>query len=75
MDWSVHYPAFGKGDVGNVGEEDVPSTTETAMEGGPKTWRRAVAKQVEVADIGCGFGGLLFALAPKMPDTLIMGML
>lgn len=32
-------------------------------------------KQVEIADIGCGFGGLLFALAPKMPDTLILGML
>ncbi|KAK8196703.1 tRNA (guanine-N(7)-)-methyltransferase (tRNA(m7G46)-methyltransferase) [Zalaria obscura] len=31
-------------------------------------------KQVEIADIGCGFGGLLFALAPKMPDTLILGM-
>ena len=30
-------------------------------------------KQVEVADIGCGFGGLLFALAPKMPDTLLLG--
>jgi tRNA (guanine-N7-)-methyltransferase len=31
-------------------------------------------KQVEVADIGCGFGGLLFSLAPKLPETLILGM-
>lgn len=31
-------------------------------------------KQVEVADIGCGYGGLLFALAPQVPDTLILGM-
>lgn len=31
-------------------------------------------KEVEVADIGCGFGGLLFALAPKLPDTLILGL-
>ena len=31
-------------------------------------------KNVEVADIGCGFGGLLFALAPRMPETLILGM-
>lgn len=32
-----------------------------------------MTKQVEVADIGCGFGGLLTALAPLMPDTLILG--
>lgn len=31
-------------------------------------------KDVEVADIGCGFGGLLVALAPKLPDTLLLGM-
>ena len=32
-------------------------------------------KAVEIADIGCGFGGLLFALAPRFPETLILGML
>lgn len=30
-------------------------------------------KKVEFADIGCGFGGLLIALAPVFPDTLILG--
>ncbi|KAG8817092.1 tRNA (guanine-N(7)-)-methyltransferase (tRNA(m7G46)-methyltransferase) [Serendipita sp. 401] len=35
---------------------------------------RHAGKRVEVADIGCGFGGLLTALAPLMPDTLILGM-
>jgi tRNA (guanine-N7-)-methyltransferase len=30
-------------------------------------------KGVEIADIGCGFGGLLFALAPRFPETLILG--
>jgi hypothetical protein len=30
-------------------------------------------KKVEIADIGCGFGGLLFALGPKFPETLILG--
>ncbi|KAF9516909.1 hypothetical protein BS47DRAFT_1436689 [Hydnum rufescens UP504] len=29
---------------------------------------------VEFADIGCGFGGLLIALAPMFPDTLMLGM-
>lgn len=30
-------------------------------------------QQVEIADIGCGFGGLLFALAPRLPSTFILG--
>lgn len=30
--------------------------------------------KVEFADIGCGFGGLLFHLAPIFPDTLMVGM-
>ncbi|CCX30638.1 putative methyltransferase-domain-containing protein [Pyronema domesticum] len=30
--------------------------------------------KVEVADIGCGFGGLLVALAPKLPNTLMLGL-
>ncbi|CAE6434889.1 unnamed protein product [Rhizoctonia solani] len=29
---------------------------------------------VEFADIGCGFGGLLIALAPMYPETLMLGM-
>ncbi|ESW98590.1 tRNA (guanine-N(7)-)-methyltransferase [Ogataea parapolymorpha DL-1] len=31
-------------------------------------------RQVEIADIGCGFGGLLVDLAPHFPDSLILGM-
>lgn len=34
---------------------------------------RKLSKDVEVADIGCGFGGLLVALAPKLPNTLLLG--
>lgn len=30
--------------------------------------------QVRVADVGCGFGGLLEALAPVLPRNLILGM-
>lgn len=33
-----------------------------------------MTKQVEIADIGCGFGGLLFALSPRLPDELILGL-
>jgi tRNA G46 methylase TrmB len=32
-----------------------------------------LTKDVEIVDIGCGFGGLLVALAPKLPDTLTLG--
>ncbi|KAF2401352.1 hypothetical protein EJ06DRAFT_388751 [Trichodelitschia bisporula] len=32
------------------------------------------SKRIEVADIGCGFGGLLFALSPRLPDALMLGM-
>ena len=66
MDWTIHYPAFAN---------DAPATTSTSDEKGdidPHT--STMRKSVEIADIGCGFGGLLFALAPKMPETLILGM-
>jgi len=33
-----------------------------------------VAGQVEFADIGCGYGGLLVRLSPMFPDTLMLGM-
>jgi len=31
-------------------------------------------KKPEFADVGCGFGGLLIALAPLYPDTLMLGL-
>ncbi|KAA8897856.1 putative methyltransferase-domain-containing protein [Sphaerosporella brunnea] len=31
-------------------------------------------KRVEIADVGCGFGGLVVALAPRFPHTLILGL-
>lgn len=34
----------------------------------------ANVRRVEIADIGCGFGGLLVALAPHFPDSLILGL-
>ena len=34
---------------------------------------RAMAKEVEIADIGCGFGGLLIGLSPLLPETLMLG--
>ncbi|KAI9686039.1 MAG: tRNA (guanine-N(7)-)-methyltransferase (tRNA(m7G46)-methyltransferase) [Bathelium mastoideum] len=62
MDWSSYYPIF-------VEKESDPKYGEIK---GPKKVPK-MTKRVEVADIGCGYGGLLFALAPKMPESLILG--
>ncbi|KAK9849192.1 hypothetical protein MYU51_014777 [Penicillium brevicompactum] len=58
MDWSSHYPAFVDSDP-----------TKTTLSGA-----RKLTKDVEVVDIGCGFGGLMIGLAPLLPDTLMVGM-
>lgn len=34
---------------------------------------KKISQDVEVADIGCGFGGLLVGLAPKLPESLLLG--
>ena len=31
-------------------------------------------REVEFADIGCGYGGLLVQLGPMFPQSLILGM-
>lgn len=58
MDWSTHFPAFTN-----------PDPMQTNLAGA-----RKLLKDVEVVDIGCGFGGLLVGLAPVLPDTLMVGM-
>jgi tRNA (guanine-N7-)-methyltransferase len=68
MDWSQHYPAYvATTEEGQSSSESNQALTTTSAF--PK-----MSQQVEVADIGCGFGGLLFALAPKLPNTLLLGM-
>ncbi|KAH7095415.1 putative methyltransferase-domain-containing protein [Paraphoma chrysanthemicola] len=72
MDWATLYPAHAVKETepqpGKVLEEQDRGRDEQER----KT--KAISKNVEIADIGCGFGGLLFALAPQFPDTLILGM-
>jgi len=48
-----------------------PAFVEPSEEG----WKPSgMLKDVEVADIGCGFGGLLVALSPVFPETLMLGL-
>lgn len=61
MDWSTHFPAFKLSD----------QSTGSDAQGEKKPPQ--LSKQVEIADIGCGFGGLIVALSPLYPDTLMIG--
>jgi tRNA (guanine-N7-)-methyltransferase len=67
MDWASLYPAYAKHQKQEMGEAQGGADEEEQRES------KAITKDVEIADIGCGFGGLLFALAPKFPDTLMLG--
>jgi tRNA G46 methylase TrmB len=70
MDWSSYYPAF------VTTPEEIQANPQTDIDIDIDMGRvRPLMKNVEVADIGCGFGGLLVALAPVLPDTLLLGML
>ncbi|KAF1834251.1 putative methyltransferase [Decorospora gaudefroyi] len=66
MDWAGLYPMYAKQETGEAGHADEKEQKQAKA--------KATSKDVEIADIGCGFGGLLFALAPKFPATLILGM-
>ncbi|KAH6614876.1 putative methyltransferase-domain-containing protein [Boeremia exigua] len=69
MDWASLYPTHA------VEEKEQPNSRSQSNDEREKdTSIRALTKNVEIADIGCGFGGLTFALAPKFPDTLILGL-
>ncbi|XP_067655230.1 tRNA (guanine-N(7)-)-methyltransferase-like [Haliotis asinina] len=59
MDWSEHYPQFCKPPDTEIGDTGV---------------RTRPTHQVEFADIGCGYGGLLVQLSPLFPESLILGM-
>ncbi|KAF1814339.1 guanine-N(7)--methyltransferase, partial [Eremomyces bilateralis CBS 781.70] len=64
--WRELYPG-----VAQVGQE-VQSAEDSPQNGENIT--PAAYRGVEIADIGCGFGGLLFALSPLLPQTLILGL-
>lgn len=78
MDWTSLYPAYAVEPQGAAEDEASASAMQTDQpeqeQEGQLVATRRISREVEVADIGCGFGGLLFALAPKLPDTLLLGM-
>ncbi|KAK5115973.1 tRNA (guanine-N(7)-)-methyltransferase (tRNA(m7G46)-methyltransferase) [Meristemomyces frigidus] len=73
MNWSTHYPAFvaTTATPASIPEaDDRAARTEDANEYGHPT----LTQPISIADIGCGYGGLLFALAPLHPSTLLLGL-
>ncbi|KAJ1816186.1 tRNA (guanine-N(7)-)-methyltransferase (tRNA(m7G46)-methyltransferase) [Coemansia sp. RSA 2599] len=86
-DWSKLYPAYFRSTDGGQ-EEQAAVETKRPMsptsaddqvpqaKRGPGNSDMSADKmaQVEFADIGCGYGGLLVALAPLYPNTLMVGM-
>ncbi|KAF1956415.1 putative methyltransferase [Byssothecium circinans] len=79
MDWASLYPAYAvkKREVKEKRsreEIDIEEESKTELNEEEQRDLKRISKDVEIADIGCGFGGLLFALAPKFPDTLMLGM-
>lgn len=71
MDWASLYPAYAVVKQEKKTAEEIDELTSMYEEEQRKI--KAISQNVEIADIGCGFGGLLFALAPKFPDTLMLG--
>lgn len=69
MDWSTLYPDY----VAPEEPEETASEANQEVVAAPVRPKR-LTQNVEVADIGCGFGGLLVALAPVMPQTLVLGL-
>ena len=72
MDWASLYPTYAVEDK----EQSKPKLKSHDNDEEEKsTAVKALTKNVEIADIGCGFGGLIFALAPAFPDRMILGAL
>jgi tRNA (guanine-N7-)-methyltransferase len=69
VDWSVHYPAY----FSPLSSKSQPGATDSKS-AAPMDVSSAQKREVRIADVGCGFGGLLVALGPLFPDTLILGL-
>lgn len=70
MDWSSLYPDYVIKEESTEQQDAAAEEDQSLRPVKPKR----LSKDVEVADIGCGYGGLTIALAPLMPDTLILGL-
>lgn len=78
MDWAEHFPAYL---ITDPAEQEQDQELEEGKAGvsvlekkkKKQEERKRLSKRVTVADVGCGFGGLLVALSTILPDELILG--
>lgn len=73
IDWSQFYPKYCT--APQISSVDASSTSPIA----PQSLAAAQVEELDqhrvtIADVGCGFGGLLVALAPHFPRRLILGL-
>ena len=76
VNWKIHYPLFFGGN-----SEDSKKTYANTLEH-PITYDDLIEDQFngkssrtpDFLDIGCGYGGLLFALSKNFPDKLSFGL-
>lgn len=77
MDWGEHFPAYLVTDTVEQDQDQEQELEEgkagVMMMMTKKMGRKRLRKRVTVADVGCGFGGLLVALSTILPDELILG--
>lgn len=76
MDWGEYFPAYvvptsQAADAQQQQEQEQEEEGEGKGKAGAK--KKTLSKRVTVADVGCGFGGLLVALSTILPDELILG--
>jgi len=69
--WQLHYPSF-FGIPNNNDDRIVVNTGKFQI---PYETKASNPKQLAptILDIGCGYGGLMFALTKHYPDNLILG--
>lgn len=72
VDWSLHYPAF-YGIKDNRGDAKFCNTKDFPIDYSKQCERKPSDKVPSILDIGCGYGGLLFALSEHFPDKLALG--
>ncbi|KAF3019743.1 tRNA (guanine-N(7)-)-methyltransferase (tRNA(m7G46)-methyltransferase) [Neopestalotiopsis sp. 37M] len=68
MDWSPYFPAY------VADSEELPDAGAHAEEEQALTAPKRLKQDVEIIDIGCGFGGLLVAMGPAVPKSLMLGL-
>ncbi|KAA1075549.1 tRNA (guanine-N(7)-)-methyltransferase (tRNA(m7G46)-methyltransferase) [Puccinia graminis f. sp. tritici] len=74
MDWSKHYPHFFQAPNSQTPIDHTEEGGEEEKNGVCTALADSSKKVVEFADVGCGFGGLLVAMAPLFPEKLMLGL-